>query len=162
MSINILVILVTLSALNVIQLLVLIVWQNRLKKTRQELEFEQRISRGQEEELAEAKLLYSQALQSQNKIPERVENLEEIEQEKRDVKNLATDSAEEIIRQAKLNADNIVEEAHQRARSYFKKQERELNRSLAKLVVQVAKKVTGRDLDYNQHKEIIMQMLDEL
>lgn len=162
MSINILVILVTLSALNVIQLLVLIVWQNRLKKTRQELEFEQRISRGQEEELAEAKLLYSQALQSQNKIPESVENLEEIEQEKRDLKNLATDSAEEIIRQAKLNADNIVEEAHQRARSYFKKQERELNRSLAKLVVQVAKKVTGRDLDYNQHKEIIMQMLDEL
>lgn len=70
--------------------------------------------------------------------------------------------ANKITTAAEAKAKSIVSEAQTQARALLAKQEKELQKSLVKIVIQVTKKVLGKTLTYEDHKKIIMDSFKEI
>lgn len=79
----------------------------------------------------------------------------------------------ETLAEAKAQAARIIDAASDAAKQMrakaqddvkliMHKQKEQAHKSLAKLAVQVAKKVTGKSLDYDQHLDIINDAISEL
>ncbi len=77
-------------------------------------------------------------------------------------KVLVPSESKEMLANAKEEAEVIVAEAQERAKLLLHKQEQELQKSLVKIVIQVTKKVVGKTLNYDDHKQLILDTIGEI
>jgi len=70
--------------------------------------------------------------------------------------------AKQIITDAEETAKSIISEAQEQAKLLLHKEEHELQKSIVKVVIQVIKKVLGKTLSYEEHKQIILDSLSEI
>ncbi len=116
-------------------------------------------------QLAEIKEIHKQELKSieslyKPKTPaeKKSENQKEVNLQLKEAKL----KADEITNAAEDTADSIISEAQEEAKRMLKREEKELNKSVVKIVIQVVKRVLGKSLSYEDHKELILKSLDEI
>jgi|GEM_PF-4438303 len=89
-------------------------------------------------------------------------SLETVDKKAEENFEAAEDNAQKVISEAEIVAKSIVAEAQETAKQMIKQQQQDMQKNLAKMVIQVTKKVVGKTLTYNEHQEVIEQAIKEL
>ncbi|GAB6086247.1 F0F1 ATP synthase subunit B [Alkaliphilus crotonatoxidans] len=126
-------------------------------------EFMEKRQKGIEDSIldAEAKNKEAEALMAQYE-----QRLNDIKQERNEIIKEATKRAEErggeIVKKAEAEAKKLLEKASVDIQREKQKALNELKEQMSELVIMAAAKVINKELDANQHDEIIKQFIDEV
>ncbi len=76
--------------------------------------------------------------------------------------DIAHSREDEILSEAKLKADGIIRQAQQNAELETKKAEKAIKDEIVKVGTVIAEKMLGREVDVNDHKQMIDSFIEEI